>query len=219
MIVYFDVDYTLFNNGRFRELMDPALARVAGVEVSQLQAASLAYSQSLDSFTDFEPDAYVTSLATAFHLDSDHQAQLKSTFWSAEIFAASLFDDVKPALTRLNERGVRLGIFSEAIESWQQKKLELLGIKSFFEQNLMLIERRKETPEAVTKLESGSWIVDDKPSVVTLLAEQPALHPVWLHRSTAKHQPTSAEQGVISTKAARVTSLTEFADLVLQAVS
>lgn len=219
MIVYFDVDYTLFNNGRFRELMEPAMARVAGVEVSQLQAASLAYSQSLDSFTDFEPDDYVEALAQAFRLGADRQAELKSTFWSTDMFAEALFADVKPALTQLKDRGLRLGIFSEAVENWQLKKLELLGIKSFFEQNLMCIERRKETPEAVAKLEPGSWIVDDKPSVVSLLAEQPALHPVWLHRQAAKHQPTPAEHTTITTKAAQVTSLTEFADMVVKAAS
>lgn len=98
-------------------------------------------------------------------------------------FADCVYDDVRPTLTQLREKGIRLGIVSQAIrgyKDYQERKAKEIGF-SLFDDNLIFIveapDKKEEKLEGIIKLLKDIGIniaellvVDDSPTVLQFAA-------------------------------------------------
>lgn len=164
-LVYFDIDNTLIDTGKLMENCKLSLLRV-GIPPALFESVSTEYSATLESRTDFNPDHFLNYLLKRVE-GYDSQALLNA-FWRKENFSEALYPESRQVLSDLSFN-TRVGIFSQGVQLWQEKKLELSGVSTFFLPENQIIARRKLTHEATIKLKSGSIVVDDKQEVVEYL--------------------------------------------------
>ncbi len=135
------------------------------------------YKATLDSSTDFRPEDFARKIAKSFGFDFN---LLLETLLDIRNYPK--FDEVDGVLSELSKK-YSLGIFSEGFEDWQRKKIDFCGVLDFFDQNLIIIERRKLSPESINRIPTGATVIDDKKIVVETLAETRSdLKLIWLNR-------------------------------------
>lgn len=144
------------------------------------------YRLGLDSSTDFRPEEYAKEIST--------KTGIKQELIEKIVFDPKNhqpFEDTFEVLDKLSKNN-DLGIFSEGFDNWQKKKIQLTGIWDFFDQKLMIIERRKLLPESISKIPNKAVVVDDKKEVIEILANtRPDLKLVWINRNNEEKLETS----------------------------
>jgi len=178
-IVLFDIDGTLLDGSRFyEELFFPDLIKKLEFTQEEISKIWQEYKKSLEKNTDFNPEEFIDLLAKSKNIDLQ---TILDIFYTPEFFSKSLFPEVGPILTELQEDFV-LGIFSEGFDFWQGKKLDNMGIKNYFEQNLVFIERRKTALAILENLPEGAIVVDNSVDVIRDLLKFGKVTPVWINR-------------------------------------
>ncbi len=182
MIIYFDIDSTLFNTHQYRVALEAAIAKQVDLTEDDMTEVMEAYRENLESSTDFDPELYLDFLIEYQELSDSLRPALAELMYDKSRFEAAVYPDVLPCLSGLHETGHSLGIYSEAVEKWQVKKIELAGFKQFFEEDLTIVAHRKMEPEVITKLKAGAIVIDDKKQVIEQLATQSSVRPIWIRR-------------------------------------
>lgn len=202
--VYFDIDNTLFDTKCLvRQFVLPAFAEKTGWSQADLQTLIKDYQASLPRATAFDPDVLLEKMATA---TNQSVAQLTELFFTPAFYQGSLFPETLEVLEKV------VGVFpsflySEAVEKWQEKKIELSGIGEFFEQKNRIVTIDKLAPEILAKIQPESVIIDDNPSFIGPLAQNPAWLTVWIVRE--QPEPTNT----IPSQVPRIGSLRELLPL------
>jgi FMN phosphatase YigB (HAD superfamily) len=178
-IILFDIDKTLFNgHSMFEKFLVPSLIEELGFDEENIIRAQKEYKKTLEKHTDFNPEEFIYFLAKSKGIDSE---PIFDIFYTPEFFSESLFPEVKPILDELGEN-YNLGIFSEGLKSWQSKKLDNTGIKNYFEQSLVFIERRKTASAVLRSLPEKVIIIDDNVDVINNLLNFGRVRPIWINR-------------------------------------
>lgn len=176
-IILFDFDKTISDTNGFVEKFSTALYKQFNIPQETLLALLNKYKMTLDSTTDFRPEIFSQTISENTGVDID--LILKHIFDSKNF---PVFEEVKHVLIELSVHN-RLGIFSEGFDDWQKKKIKLSGIWDFFDPSLMIIERRKLSPESIKRIPDKAIVIDDKKEVVeTLASARPDLKLVWINR-------------------------------------
>ena len=178
--VLFDIDYTLIDTRKFKEGFKKKISEFLGISIEDLLLAEQGYVKKDEGFTDFVPQKYIDFIADSFNSD---KFGISKAFFDDENFADIVFPDVYESLETISKI-FDLGIFSEGFRDFQLLKLYKTGIFNFFNKDLIFIFRRKLTPEALTMIPKGCFIVDDNPSVISVLKEKQNVRPIWLNRKT-----------------------------------
>jgi HAD superfamily hydrolase (TIGR01549 family) len=128
--LYFDLDGTLIHLTEPYEplLADAIEAEVGTVEDEWIQTIDETYKRCQARGCS---DAYHNAL-TAVDALQGSEASIKDRLLRREIAASRLSPDLEPALTRLEEQA-RLGVLTNGIGAWQERKLEAFGIDEYFE--------------------------------------------------------------------------------------
>lgn len=175
----FDLDNTLLDTGKLvNQGFKPAIQEFLGQSDIDFESANEDYWSDLADSTDFDPETYISFLAGRF---GKNQTELLSLMYQPRWYTESLFSETTAVLTQLRAAGHELGIFSQGIEKYQSKKLELSGLKEFFAPELVFIFDRKLTPQNLVTLPE-SIVVDDRLAVIKILNDVPQITPVWLNR-------------------------------------
>lgn len=187
LIILFDVDRTLIDTDQLKRKFFAALATLTNRSADQIKQSYLQYRESLKneagqiSVTEFNPSVWlkIINQETGVSLK-----KLTTTFLDPELYLQSVFADTVPTLEKLQPK-VILGIFSESVTSWQKKKIKQAGLAKFFDQNYQFIYLHKllEADEDLTRLDSGSVIVDDRLDILLNLAKKyPHLRLIHINR-------------------------------------
>lgn len=183
-VVLFDIDKTLFDTPSFFwKKVIPILKKKLDLSSDDFSQLDKKYRASLEKYTDIDPINYVKALAQ----EKYSPELLAETIFNQELIEESVFDDVAHTLQTL-AKNFKLGIFSEAVEYFQQKKLDETNLVTFFDPNLLFIWRRKTDPNYLAKLPKNAVVVDDNRGVIQELISYQSLQPIWLNRT---HQPSS----------------------------
>lgn len=203
-VILFDIDKTIFNTpSLFDDKVRPLLAEKYDLSLEESYRLIGDYKASLSRNSDFDPNELIQFISQ--HIPGSTTKEIETLFYTPESFRQSVFPETKKVLSSLQGK-YTLGIFSEAVESWQERKLDLAELTPFFDQELIFIFRRKETIEAMSKLPAGAWVIDDKPEAIEALLEFKKLKPIWINRKQ-EHMPIAE---VVPT----IRSLTEVIDIV-----
>lgn len=182
-LVLFDLDKTLFDTASFMRTLLERWARNTAQPLSRLEQANQEYQATLSQSTDFDPQANLAHIAAALAVPV---GLLAVELDQAPLFEAAVYPEVPSVLRQLKQTNMPLGIFSQGTLEWQQRKLSLSGLNSFFEQRYMLIEKRKVRPEIIAHFVPETMVVDDKQAVVQALTEYPVVRPVWINRLSSE---------------------------------
>lgn len=180
-IILFDIDGTLFDGATYIEkYLFPALEKEFGIQVSSLRTSTQNYQKTLTKNTDFDPEAWIGEMVAEYRFETE---KLRSYVYNLNYFFGSIFPEVKPTLQELTQT-FSLGIYSEGVIDWQNKKIDYMGIRNYFEQDLTFISRDKVSASLLENLPSGAFIIDDKMKYVVALSNYDNLHPIWLNRES-----------------------------------
>lgn len=189
--IYFDIDKTLIDTELLIRNIKNSLTEV-GYPEATFDQTLIDYRATLRDNTEFDPEVFIDNLSAASsQAEREHIAH---TFWQASNFQQALFPDALMVLTGLSQL-LELGIFSQGVKPWQQKKLQLAGLDKFFPEERRIIEANKLSETAITQLSQGAWVVDDKKPVAEFLrTNRPDLRVLWINR----HQPEETDLETIS---------------------
>lgn len=164
-LIYFDIDKTLIDTKKMLELVRTSVA-VVGVPAELFTETVNQYIQSLDSKTYFDPEHLIRRLVSS--ADSVEENLVRQAFWQQSNFSQALFPEVIQVLNTL-QPVTELGVFSQGVRYWQEQKLELSTVTSFFPSHSRVISLDKLSQHSLAQLQPNSWVVDDKVEVVEQL--------------------------------------------------
>ena len=177
-IILFDVDKTLIDTTNlFKEKIVAVILKECNLTQIEYESLQDDYQATLDKYTDFEPQGllqFITKKNDVSHL-------YERAFGTKQFYLDSVFNDVLPVLNQVKSE-CRLGIFSEAVPSWQKFKLEMADLSRHFEPELLFISRRKTEQSFLKALPEAAYIIDDNPQVITELQAFNLVQPIWLNR-------------------------------------
>ncbi|MDD2224664.1 MAG: HAD hydrolase-like protein [Candidatus Shapirobacteria bacterium] len=198
-LILFDWDDTLFCKNEFIRNLGKNLADAYQVQSEDILELEKKYIDTLDQSGDFRIDNFLEYLGENFNkkigLDDFVSDKLG-------IYSESLFADTVPALDKL-KNNFKLGIYSQGFDDIQKIKIKSSGLKDFFEEQWVYIDKNKLNLDLVKKMPEGSIIVDDKKEVVEKLKLLNRFKIIWINRNTDEKI-----EGVVTIK-----SLEELIDL------
>lgn len=174
-----DVDGTLLNSAKLVRLLKAELVLTTGKKADQIETLFEEYKKALEDSTQFNHADFI-SFAVA---QGYARAQVENAFNNQEIFAHCMFADVRSFLEEV-QAFCSLWIFSQAVEEWQQHKLELSGIAALVDEwNAWIIRQNKMTLEVIAELPQGAILFDDKLEVLEAVsAARDDVRCVWVNR-------------------------------------
>ncbi len=177
-VIYFDIDRTLVDSVMIRELTRNGMCRELNLNRETINKIIDEYVSTLDNKNDFNREEMLKhiSLKTGVRYDL-----LKNAHDKPKYYVDALFDDVIPTLTKLKNDGCSLGIFSEGFTDYQMDKLKLSGIYKFFDEDKIIIVRKKLREDVVEKL-GEAIVIDDWVEVIDYLKSFPKIKTIWLDR-------------------------------------
>jgi len=178
-IILFDWDDTLLSKAEYKKNLRSNLAKICEVSEEEIFEFEEKYFNNLAKSGDFEINDFVKSFSQKFG------KEVKLEDFNSDklgIYSKALFSDSIPALNNL-KNDFRLGIYSQGFDSLQRIKIEASGIKDFFEEDLIYMNRNKLDPDFVKKLPNGAIIVDDKKEVIEKLKQAGKFKLLWINRN------------------------------------
>lgn len=176
-IILFDFDKTISDTNGFVEKFCFELNRLFSIPKQITLVTFEEYKSKLEFSTDFRPEDFSQDVSKKTGIDLK---LIEECIFNPKNFP--VFEEVRHVLTELSIKN-RLGIFSEGFDDWQKKKIKLSGLWDFFDPDLIIIERRKLSPESINKIPTGAVVIDDKRIVIENLANtRPDLYLVWINR-------------------------------------
>jgi phosphoglycolate phosphatase-like HAD superfamily hydrolase len=179
-IVLFDWDDTLFSKVEYKKNLRSNLARICEVPEEEIFEFEEKYFDSLINSGDFQIDDFVKSFSQKFgkkieleDFDSDKLG----------IYSNALFPESISILNNLKDN-FRLGIYSQGFDSLQRIKIKSSEIESFFDEQLIYINRNKLDSNFIDTLSEGAIIIDDKKEVIEKLKSTGRFQLFWINRNT-----------------------------------
>ncbi len=201
-VILFDIDHTLINTDQlFMAGFHPAIYEATGRPAQEVQPILDRYWQQFQRPELFEWRGYEHHLVTELGLTPEVAHEI---LYNPVFYQASLYPEVGSTMGELEARGYVFGVRSEGDPEFQRLKLELSGLLSHFDPELLYIDRDKNRQEAIAVLPESSLIDDRLTKLTPLLAEERLL-PIWLNRRNEVRPPEWQQQPMI-------TNLTEVLD-------
>lgn len=141
-IILFDIDYTLFNTDKFRDITYPQLMELLQQEdTEKYHQKVMEVEKELISRGGYEPVGFAHALSEALKILPKHH-QLEQLFYDTTLYETCLYPEDRNVLEKLSQRkDVVLGIVSRGENSFQRRKIQT--IKSFFPDNNVFISLTK----------------------------------------------------------------------------
>jgi len=183
-IILFDIDYTLFDTGLYRDKVFQQLCQLIGFS-SQEEFFKIAM-QTYDEVRKgmyFDPKLFTHHLLT--HISTPISAEnLEKIWWDKNILISSLYNEVEGVLQKLKDKSFVLGIFSSGHTTLQPAKIDI--ITKYFNGKHIHIHPFKDDliPEILTKYSTQElFVVDDFPLVLEKLqSANKNVYTIWIQR-------------------------------------
>ncbi len=208
-IVLFDIDYTLFDTTRFKQLVaDMLVSYVPHADVKLIDEVYYEVRQK----GSFDPKLFA-QLFTKKHALTVAEEEIESLWFDTDTIKKALYPEVLLTLQKLQERNnIALGIFSAGKTAFQLQKISSLS--DFFEtKHVHVAEFKEETlPELMRTYQREKVVLID--DLVTILHKAKLLKndlfTIWIKRGKFALQaelPSGFEPDAIVTNLADVVSL------------
>lgn len=206
--VIFDLDSTLLDNSSYQATLAGTCRQISelkpGLEPRQLQQANLAiwtsnkdrymaelWEGTKDTFSLGE-EIWELVLARCGVQSVDIAKAAAQIHWEAEAKGYRLYEDAQFAVRALQRAGVRMALVTNGPSQLQRRKIEILGIASWFEAVLVSAEVGHSKPEpeiydlALASLDvdpGDAWFVGDNLFTDIAGANNVGMPSVWVNRT------------------------------------
>lgn len=178
-IILFDWDDTLFSKTVYKKNLITNLAMVCDISEEKATKADDEYFGNLIKSGDFRIEDFLTFFEQRFNKKIDFEDFSTDKLG---IYSNALFPETIEVLVKMINK-YTLGIYSQGFESLQKIKIKYSGIKHFFDQNLIFVDRDKTRIGLVKKLPVGVTVIDDKKEVIKRLKQmRKDLKLVWINQ-------------------------------------
>ena len=178
-LILIDIDDTMFSKDKFIRNLSENLANVCQVQSEEILELEKKYIASLAKSGDFRIDNFLEYLEENFNKKIELDDFVSDNLG---IYSASLFTDTITALDKL-KNNFRLGIYSQGFTDIQEIKIRSSGIKDFFDEKFIYIDRDKLSDDFLKQLPDGVTIIDDKKEVVKKLKSLNRFNIIWINRN------------------------------------
>lgn len=184
-LILFDWDDTLFSKNKFINNLGENLSNNCGVDNEIILNLEKEYVSGLSKSGDFRLDGFLNYLEQKFNNKIELKDYLSDKLG---IYSTSLFEDTVSVLSKLKNNFI-LGIYSQGFDDLQKIKIEASGIKQFFNEQYVYVNKDKLSPKAIEQLPNGATIVDDKREVVKNLKALNCFNLIWVNRKSEEQIP------------------------------
>lgn len=173
-IILFDIDYTLFNTDKFREIIYSRLAEKLN---RQFDAEFISKTKEAEDITkralgNYEPEFFVEALIDLIQSDANPK-KFHKEFTNEEDFENSVYPEVDGCLKALSSiKDLSVGIISTGENKFQQKKIDILK-KLLHEDHInIFVDKLKELRNIIKKYDRYELFIVDDLLVVLELAKK-----------------------------------------------
>jgi FMN phosphatase YigB (HAD superfamily) len=158
-VILFDIDYTLFNVGKYREIVFGKLQELLPEVERVPQIANDAYEEMRKKGW-FEVNRFTQELLKRISTDLDPKI-LEEVWKDTSFLSEALYEEAEEVLRELSEKGYTLGIFSSGENDFQRSKIA--KIVHFFEEEHIHVHTLKDEKisEIVEKYKGKQVILID----------------------------------------------------------
>jgi len=178
-IILFDWDDTLFSKNEYKKRLSEDIAKVCNISAEDAWKLEEEYFESLDKSGDFRIDNFLQFISEKSKKKIDLSYFVTN---NSDIYSGAVFPEVIHVLNQLKNDFI-LGIYSQGFSDLQKIKIELSGIKDYFDKKLIYINNDKLDSKFIEKIPNGATVIDDKKVVIeTLASARPDLQLLWINR-------------------------------------
>lgn len=185
--ILFDIDNTLVDTGKLvHQFIHPALAKTFNISEQVIANVHQQYKTTLAKNTEFNPDTFLEALSQKTNISIP---KLAIEFYKQSFYEQSLYPETIEILTSLSQQNHPLGTYSEGVEKWQRRKLQLTKLDSFFDPSITFILTDKQTPTFIANLPQNAIVLDDRADHLETLLIRKDIQPIWINRKDAAIHP------------------------------
>lgn len=191
MHIILDLDHTLLDSVALKRKLEESIAPL-GVTPEQFRDTYRATTAAIEEQYDYDIARHAQLLHEACGVDAEEVARrLHATL---EGLPALVYPDSIPFLDFLRERGTPISLLTYGNATFQQEKVWLLGIASYFK-NMIFTEKGKETAELHLSEPDKEWMfINDNPNEMRTLQERfPESTMLRIKRADGKQFPTEED--------------------------
>lgn len=182
-IVLFDIDYTLFDVGKYKETVFAKIASLLPQYSDMSQRVLDAYKE-IRKTGPFDPNTFTKELLS--HIATDMRSEEFSSLWTEKSTLLScIYEEVLPVLNELsNKEQITLGIFSSGKEFLQKAKIETL-LQFFHKQHVHIYDEKDKKLEDMLHeyKEKKVYLIDDYLEVLEKAKEiKKDIITIWMKR-------------------------------------
>jgi len=140
-IILFDIDYTLFDVGKFKDRVFDTLEKLLP-DVANVKGIALQSYDEIRKFSAFNPELFTAQFLT--HIPMLHSKKLLQNVWTDKaILLDCLYPETKMVLEKISQQhNITLGIFSSGLGFFQKAKIETIA--GYFSEEHMHIHTIKD---------------------------------------------------------------------------
>lgn len=170
-IILFDIDYTLFDTDKFRDIVYKKIAQEMSLsfDAKFKRYAKEAEEITVRSLGNYEPDFFIKTILE-LQKSSVSPEKLNELFWDKENFEGSIYDDVDSSIQNLTKiKDLIIGVLSTGENVFQRKKIEVLK-KILSEDHVHIhVDKLSKLENILRKYKNDQvFIVDDLLAVLEL---------------------------------------------------
>lgn len=181
--ILFDWDDTLFSKQKFIKNLCENLGKECDSNAQKIEDIEKEYVNSLNKSGDFRMEGFLNYLENKVNNKFKLEHFISNKL---EIYSRSLFEDTVSVLSELRNN-FDIGIYSQGYEDFQKTKIESSGIKKFFDDHLIYIDKDKLNPAFIQQLPTGATIIDDKKEVIEELKTSNRFNLIWINRKNEEN--------------------------------
>lgn len=181
-IIFFDIDYTLWDTRKYRQLFYQTIQeKLHIVDENFEEKLEKLYRQYMDSRGNFYPQEFAQIIVEHFHKE-EFATQIVDCILDPLHFQKALYPDTKQTLEELYKEGLLLGIFSRGVDGFQELKIASIRDYLANEHTYIFEEKDKKLSEVLADYSDYNiYLVDDLPKILKLAKEiNSSVHTVWI---------------------------------------
>lgn len=192
-LILFDIDYTLFDVAKYRELVFAKLQELLP-EIPDVPGLAIQAYDEMRTRGPFDPVIFTEQLYSNIPIPIEKQIA-ESLWWDEDILVESLYPETMEVIDTLSQQtGVSMGIFSSGVEKLQLGKIRKIAQYFATEHIHIDVMKDEKLPEILAKNKNKNVILIDDYIPVIEKAKQAnnAVTAIWIKRGrlAAKFAPS-----------------------------
>ncbi len=171
-IILFDIDRTILDTEKLSNLLTENILKVLNTDdIDRIKDIKEKYHLSLKNQREYEPETALRLIAQEFGFID--LPRLVDVYYGKKyefLYKDCIYPEFFEVAQELKDK-FKFGVYSEGTKKLQNHKFESMGIRKYFDKDLIFIVDAKDTQEILMKIPRMAIVVDDKEIICKFLSE------------------------------------------------